>query len=122
MSYVASLSLYIIRCELSDFADFLQALFFDDFNFATINSNEFFGCKLREGTDGIASGHVREVGKVFARKVDTQGRTIFFDAIALFQEKKRFGQAAADMLLCQVDGTCIGHAKVVRQLLDEEHG
>ena len=51
-----------------------------------------------------------------------QGRTVFFQPVALFQEHQRFSQTSADMFLCQVDGTFVGDTEVNRKLADKEHG
>ena len=57
---------------LTYFAYFLQFFFVDDFDFAAVDSDELFGGKLRQSSDGVGSGHVGEIGQVFAGEVDAQ--------------------------------------------------
>lgn len=111
--------LLYIRHRLSYLADFLQFLFVNDFDFAAIDCYQPLGGKLRQGTNGIRSSHVRQIGQIFPRKVNTQCRTILFQAIAFFQEQQRLGQTSPDVFLCQVNRSLIGYTQIYRQLLDE---
>ena len=70
----------------SDFADSQQFLILDNLDFSAISGNEFLRGKGRKRADGIARGHVRKTGKVFAAQVDAERTTILFHTITVHQE------------------------------------
>lgn len=118
-------SLVCGRCgaaSSAEFADFAQGGLVDDFDATSVNGKDFLVHEGREGADGVAGGHVREVGDVFARHVDLDGGVVVLVSIVLAQDDERFGQAAAYVFLCEVDDACVGATEVVREFFDEEPG
>ena len=71
-------------------------------DFLSVYGYDLFIGKCRESAYGIARSHIGKVCKIFATKVYSQCRTVFFNAVFLFKEEQRLGKSSADVLLCKV--------------------
>ena len=52
--------------------------------------------------------------------MNIDGIGLFVYTISVVQEEDRFGQSAANVLLCQADGASVGDTQVCGQFTDEE--
>ena len=107
--------------HLTHLADLPQAILVDQLDLTTIERDDPLGDEGRQRPDRVGCRHVRQVRQILTCQINTQGRAILLEAIAVLQEQQRLRQAAADVFLRQVDRPLIGDTQVDGQLTDKEH-
>ena len=74
--------------RLSNLAYLFQFLFVNEFDFPSVDDNQFLGGKVGQGSDSIGSGHVGKVGQVFSGEVNAQRALVFFQTVSIFQKEQ----------------------------------
>ena len=101
-------------------ADFYERLFVNDFYGTSVDHYDAFVAEVGQRAYGVGGGHVRQVGEILASHIYPDGGAVLFISVAVFESYERFGKAASQMLLSEVDYVGVGASEIVRQFADEK--